>query len=185
MRSNKNLIITLLIMIVVAALYRVIPNRPFGFAPHWAMALFGGAVIKDKKIAFAFPILSMFISDILYQLLYINGLTPISGFYDGQFTNYLLFAAMTVIGILMKKITVMNIAVYSVVICTAFFLLSNFLVWNGGGGWARPHTFEGLIQTYIDGLAFYRNSIIATLAFSAVLFGAWKLSFGFKPLVNQ
>lgn len=185
MRSNKNLIVTVLIMIVVAALYRVIPDRPFGFAPHWAMALFGGAVIKDKKLAFALPVFSMFISDILYHLLYINGLTPIAGFYDGQFTNYLLFAAMTAIGFLMRKINVVNIAGYSVIICTAFFLLSNFLVWNGGGGWARPHTFEGLMLTYADGLLFYRNSIIATLAFSAVLFGAWKLSFRFKPLVNQ
>lgn len=185
MRSNKNLIVTLLIMIVVAALYRVIPGRPFGFAPHWAMALFGGAVIKDKKLAFAFPIFSMFISDVLYHLLYINGLTPIAGFYGGQITNYLLFAAMTAIGFLMRKITVLNIAVYSVIICTAFFLLSNFVVWNGGGGWFRPHTFDGLIQTYVDGLPFYGNSIIATLAFSTVLFGAWKLIAGFKPLVHQ
>jgi hypothetical protein len=175
MRSNKNLLITLAIMIIVAALYRVIPNRPMGFAPHWAMALFGGAIIKDKKLAFALPIFSMFVSDLLYHLLYINGLTQISGFYEGQVTNYILFAGMTVIGFLMKKINILNIAVFSLVICTAFFLLSNFFVWNAGGGFGRPHTFAGLMQSYEDGLPFFRNSIIATLAFSAVLFGAWKL----------
>lgn len=186
MRSNKNLLLTLLIMIVVAALYRVIPDRPFGFAPHWAMALFGGAAIKDKRLAFAFPVLSMFISDVIYQLLYINGLTDIPGFYSGQLTNYLLFAALTLIGFFMKKITVGNIAVYSVIVCTAFFLLSNFFVWNNGGGWGRPHTFEGMIQTYVDGLPFYGMSIVATLAFSAILFGAWRLiTTGFKPLINQ
>ena len=185
MRSNKNILITLIMMIVVAALYRVIPDRPMGFAPHWAMALFAGAVIKDKKIAFAVPIFSMFISDIIYHLLYINGLTSISGFYEGQFTNYLLFAAMTGIGFLMNKISVPNVIIFSLVICSAFFLLSNFFVWNAGSGWGRPHTFAGLLQAYEDGLPFFRNSIFATIVFSGILFGAWKLITGFKPLVNQ
>src|SRR5687768_5790157 len=185
MRSNKNILMTLIIMIVVAVLYRVIPDRPMGFAPHWAMALFAGAVIKDKKIAFAVPIFSMFISDIIYHLLYINGLTSISGFYEGQFTNYLLFAAMTGIGFLMNKITVPNVIIFSLVICSAFFLLSNFFVWNAGSGWGRPHTFAGLLQAYEDGLPFFRNSIFATIVFSGILFGAWKLITGFKPLVNQ
>ena len=132
MSQNKNILVTLILMIVVAAFYRVIPDRPMGFAPHLAMALFGGAVIKDKKLAFAFPIFSMFISDVVYHLLYVNGLTSISGFYEGQFTNYLLFAGMTSIGLLMRKVNVMNIVIFSLIICTAFFLLSNFFVWNAG-----------------------------------------------------
>jgi hypothetical protein len=172
-------------LILVAALYRVIPDRPMGFAPHWAMALFAGSVIKDRRVAFAFPIFSMFISDVIYHLLYINGMTSISGFYSGQFTNYLLFAAMTLIGFMMKKINIKNIVSFSFIICTAFFLLSNFFVWNGGGGYGRPHTFEGLMLCYQDGLPFYGYSIVATLLFSGILFGAHKLVTGFKPLVNQ
>ncbi len=175
MRSSKNILITLAILIIVAALYRVIPNRPMGFAPHLAMALFGGAVLQDKKLAFALPIFSMFISDLLYHLLYISGLTTLSGFYDGQLTNYMLFAGMTLIGFLMKKISVLNIALFSVLIASAYFLLSNFFVWNAGAGWSRPHNFAGLMLTYEDGLPFFRNSIYATLMFSGVLFGAWKL----------
>ena len=185
MSQNKNILVTLILMIVVAAFYRVIPDRPMGFAPHLAMALFGGAVIKDKKLAFAFPIFSMFISDVLYHLLYVNGLTSISGFYEGQFTNYILFAGMTSIGLLMRKVNVMNIVIFSLIICSAFFLLSNFFVWNAGSGWGRPHTFAGLMQAYEDGVPFYRNSIFATLIFSGILFGAWRLITGFKPLVNQ
>ena len=185
MNPNKNILVTLVLMIIVAALYRVIPDRPMGFAPHLAMALFGGSVIKDKKLAFAFPIFSMFVSDVVYHLLYINGISPISGFYEGQFTNYLLFAGMTAISMLMRKVSIQNIILFSLIICSAFFLLSNFFVWNAGSGWGRPHTFAGLMQAYEDGLPFYRNSILATLLFSGVLFGAWKLITGFKPLVNQ
>src|SRR5688572_2894695 len=97
-RSNSSLVLTLLMLIVVAAFYRVIPDRPMGFAPHLAMALFAGAVIKDKKWAFAFPIFSMFVSDVIYHFLYTRGLTALSGFYPGQIANYLLFAGITIIG---------------------------------------------------------------------------------------
>lgn len=174
MRSNKHLVPILLLMIVIAALYRVIP-RPFGFAPQYAMALFAGSVIKDKKWAFAFPILSMFISDLLYQVLFTYGLSPIQGFYSGQITNYLLFAGLTLIGFLMKKITVANVVLYSAFACIAYFVASNFLVWQFGGGWGRPHTFAGLMLCYIDGLPFLSWSFISTLLFSGILFGAWKL----------
>ena len=67
MKSSKNLIIAFIVLIIVASLYRVFP-RPVNFAPHIAMALFGGAVISDKKWAFALPIFSMFLSDLLYHI---------------------------------------------------------------------------------------------------------------------
>ncbi len=175
MRSNKHLVLTLLMLIIVTALYRVIPQRPMGFSPHLAMALFAGAVIRDRKWAFAFPIFSMFISDLLYHVLHSYGLTTISGFYPGQFTNYLLFGGMTVIGFFMKKVSVWSVTAYSFAVCIVFFLLSNFFVWNSGSGFSRPHTFEGLILCYADGLPFFGNSIVATLLFAGVFFGGWKL----------
>ena len=47
MKINKSIIWSLIVMVVVAALYRVIPGRPFGFEPQLALALFSGAIIKD------------------------------------------------------------------------------------------------------------------------------------------
>ena len=69
MKNKKSILLTLLVLIVVAALYRVVPGRPFGFAPQIAMALFAGAVIKDRKFAFALPLFSMILSDVIYELL--------------------------------------------------------------------------------------------------------------------
>jgi hypothetical protein len=175
MRSNKHLVPTLILLIIVAALYRVIPNRPMGFAPHLAMALFAGSVIRDRKWAFAFPIFSMFISDLIYEFIFQAGLTRLSGFYEGQLTNYALFAAMTVIGFYMKKISVKNIVLFSLYVCVAYFVLSNFFVWVNGAGFARPKTFEGLILCYTDALPFFGYSVAATVLFSGILFGAWKL----------
>ena len=173
MKLTKNFLLVFILLIVAAALYRIIPGRPWGFAPHVAMALFGGAVIKDKKWAFALPVFSLFLSDLLYQLLFINGLTGIPGFYEGQWVVYLLFIGITCLGFFIKRITVGNIISYSFLAPTVFFLLSNFAVWIGGGGWQRPKTFEGLMMCYADGIPFFQGSLLGTLVFGAVFFSVY------------
>jgi hypothetical protein len=176
MKSMKSLFWPLVLMIVLASLYRVIPGRPYGFAPQWALALFSGAIVKDKKWAFALPVLSMFISDLIYQGLFAAGLTPMQGFYQGMWINYLLFASVTVFGFFIKKVTVTNVFIMSLVAPTYFFLVSNFLTWAGIGEYVEyEKSWNGLITCYTIGLPFYKTSLIATVAFSAILFGAYVL----------
>jgi hypothetical protein len=180
MKNSKQLAISFIILIIVASLYRIMPGRPYGFAPMIAMAIFGGAVIKDKKFAFLFPLLAMFISDGLYQLLYINGVGNITGFYDGQLTNYILFGGLTVFGFFIKNFNVKKIAIASFVAPTVYFLISNFLVWASASplaGFARPKTFSGLLMCYSDGLPFYPWSVAATFIFSALFFGSYYFMF--------
>jgi hypothetical protein len=164
------------LLVVIAALYRIIPGRPFGFAPQWAMAVFAGAVIKDKKWAFIMPVLSMFLSDLLYQALYLGGLTNMQGFYEGQSQNYLLFTLLVFVGLCIKKLNVLQISLASVAAPTIYFILSNFLVWASNGatrGLDRPKNVSGLLLCYADGIPFYKMSILATLVFSAILFGSY------------
>ncbi len=178
MKSSKNLVWSFLLLVIIAALYRVIPGRPFGFAPQWAMAVFAGAVIRDRKWAFIIPVLSMFISDLFYQLLYMGGMTAIPGFYDGQWQNYLLFAGLVFVGFAVKKLNVLQITAASFAAPTLYFLVSNFLVWASNGaarGLDRPKTFSGLLLCYTDGIPFYQMSILATLVFSGILFGSYYL----------
>ena len=178
MKITKQVVVSFILLVVIAALYRIMPDRPYGFAPQIAMAIFGGAIIKDKKLAFLLPLLSMFISDALYEILYRNGVGNMRGFYEGQLTNYILFASMTVFGFLVRKINVLKVIAASVAAPTAFFLLSNFFVWfshSPDAGWSRPKTFEGLLMCYNDGLPFYPWSIASTLIFSAILFGGYYL----------
>ena len=178
MKLNKSVIIPFALLIILFALYRVLPTRIFGFAPQWAMAIFAGAVIKNKKWAFVLPILPLFLSDIIYQILYMNGLSSIQGFYDGQWQNYLLFAMLAVFGMMMKKINVQNVFVASLAAPTVYFILSNLVLWagwSGTRGLGRPKTWSGLMQCYTDALPFYRTSLIATLVFSGVLFGTYYL----------
>ncbi|MBC7902050.1 MAG: hypothetical protein H7Y27_01445 [Gemmatimonadaceae bacterium] len=180
MKSNKSLAWTFAALVVIAALYRVIPNRPLGFAPQIAMALFAGAVIKDRKWAFALPIFSMLISDVLYQILYAAGLTDIRGFYGSQIATYLLLAGITVFGFTMKKINIKNVLGYSIASPTLFFLASNMLVWLAGQDDVRtnlplPKTVGGLLQCYAQALPFYTGALMASVFFSALLFGGYMM----------
>jgi hypothetical protein len=174
MKLNKSAILAFVLLVLVGSLYRVMP-RPFGFAPQIAMTIFGALMIKDRKWAIALPVLSMFISDCIYQLLYVQGISNIKGFYGGMWQNYLLIAALTFIPFFFRKPGIKNAAVLSFVSPTVYFLVSNFLVWAGNGGYRHPKTFGGLMQTYVDGLPFYGNSILATIVFSALFFGGYYL----------
>lgn len=185
MKKNGSVLLQAGLLILAASLYRAWPDRPYGFAPQMAMALFGGAVIKDKRLAFLLPLLSMLFSDVLYQILYNNGLTEISGFYSGQWLNYLLIAGVTVFGFLLKRLTALRVLLFSLSGSLIFFITSNFSVWAGGGGFERPKTFAGLMQCYYDGLAFYRdyglikgfygNLFLGDLFFCLLLFGSFYL----------
>ena len=154
------------------------PGRPWGFAPQIAMAIFGGAIIKDKRLAFLLPLLSMFLSDALYEVLYRNGVGNIQGFYQGQITNYILFGSMTFFGFLIRKINVKNVFAASLAAPTAFFLLSNFFVWvsnSPDAGLSRPKNLNGLLLCFSDGLPFFPWSLVSCILFSAILFGSYHL----------
>ncbi len=173
MKFNKQFIYTLIALVVVSALYRIIPERPMGFAPQIAIALFAGSILKNKKYAFALPLLSMFLSDALYEILHSAGLSSIPGFYGGQISNYLLIIGLTVFGFFVNKEKPVHIAAGAIAAPTTYFLISNFMVWLGGGGFHHPKTFAGLMQTYIDGIPFYTNSLWATAFFAVLLFGGY------------
>lgn len=185
MKLNRSFLLAFGLLLLSASLYRVWEGRPYGFAPQIAMAIFGGAVIKDKRWAFVLPLLSMLVSDALYQLFYVNGLSSIKGFYSGQWVNYILIAGLTVFGFALRRINVKNVLGFSVSGSLLFFLFSNFSVWLGGGGLNRPKNFEGLMMCYNDALAFHSehgliqgfagNFILGDLFFCTILFGSFYL----------
>jgi hypothetical protein len=178
MKQSATFIYSFLVLVVVAALYRVIPGRPAGFAPQIAIALFGGAVLTNKKWAFALPMLSMFVSDLLFHSLYLGHLTKMQGFYEGQITNYILFAVITVFGFFIKKINIITVTSTAIVAPLFYFLASNGLYWLGGGiniANQQPlaKNIEGLYTAYLQGFPFLSGSILSTLLFSALLFGSY------------
>lgn len=193
MKLNKSTWLAFAILIIVGAVTRLLSFNIAGFAPQVAMALFGGAVIKDKKLAFALPLFSLFLSDVMMELLNQAGVLDRAGFYQGQWAVYLCFAALTVYGFLMKKVNFRKVLFFSVSGALLFFILSNFFVWLGHGGLQRPMTFNGLLLCYWDALVYYRdyglingfiaNQLLGDVLWSFALFGIYYLAnkFSFEP----
>src|SRR5260221_12446035 len=157
MKLNKSAWLAFALLIVVGAFSRLISYNIAGFAPQMAMALFGGSVIKNKKWAFALPILSLLFSDTLLELLFQTNVIARAGFYEGQWQVYLCFALVTLFGFLLRNINWKNVLAFSISGSLLFFITSNFFVWIGGGGFGRPITFNGMLLCYYDALAFYRD----------------------------
>src|SRR6266852_9439745 len=76
-KSEKEAVLlrTILIftMIVLTAALRLAPH-PWNFTPVGAMALFSGALVRDRRLAFLFPLLVMFATDAIIGF---NKLSPL------------------------------------------------------------------------------------------------------------
>jgi hypothetical protein len=97
------------------------------------------------------------------------------GFYEGQLLNYVLIAGTTVFGFGLQSNQWSKYLIGFLAAPSAYFIMSNSLVWAQGGGYHHAFNFTGFAQTMIDGLPFYPYSVAGTLVFGGVLFGSFKL----------
>ncbi|MHB1922846.1 MAG: DUF6580 family putative transport protein [Chitinophagaceae bacterium] len=165
--------VLIFVLIVVGTLGRLASNHLhlWNFAPIGAMALFGGAVISNKRYAFFLPLAALFLSDLCLQLF-----TPIKGFYGwSQMLNYAAFMGITLLGIWMKKITLKSIVWSSLAASLFFFLVSNFGVWLFSAGVTYPLTRGGLLSCYLAGIPFFGNTLLGDLFYCGILFGSYFL----------
>src|SRR4029077_17486795 len=79
-----------LVLILLAAALRIAPH-PWNFTPVGAMALFSGAVLKDRRLAFLFPLLTLFLGDIFI------------GFHKLMFVVYASFLINVAIGLWLRN----------------------------------------------------------------------------------
>lgn len=176
-KQNNTLLLSAGLLMIAAAFTRLFPHYP-NFTAIGAIAIFGGSVIKDKKLAFLLPLGALFLSDVCLQLL-----TSTTGFYGtSQFFVYLAFMIITAVAGFMQKKSAANIALAAVWSGAIFFILSNFGVWLSSDFY--PKTLAGLAACYWASVPFYKNEffgnfilniIMANLFYSAVMFGAYAL----------
>ncbi len=126
------------------------------------VALFAGAYISKKQISILILLIGMLISD------------SILGFHNQIVAVYLAYVAVAVLGFLLSPSSPRSkIILFSFFSAILFFLITNFAVWYGG--FMYPQTAEGLMQSYMMGLPFFRNQLIGDLISSIVLFELVKL----------
>jgi hypothetical protein len=70
-KQQLSSVLIAVILILLAAISRVV-MYPHNFSPMIGMAIFGGAIIKDKRLAFALPLLSMLLSDVMFEVFCID-----------------------------------------------------------------------------------------------------------------
>lgn len=168
-----------ILMIIGAVLLRLVPHLP-NFAPITALALFGGTNL-GKRFAIFVPFSVIALSD--YLLLYINpfgGLDfsrihPITGMFHST-TIYVWgsFVISGLIGIwLQKHKRPAFVIVASLLASLQFFLLTNFGVWAGG---MYSRGMDGLMQSYIMGLPFFRWTLLGDLFYTVMFFGTFELA---------
>jgi hypothetical protein len=152
------------LVVLVAVLTRFIPHMP-NFSPVFAALLFGGAHLK-RRDAIWYPVALLAVSDFLLTTLVYRMRVG-----WGQSIIWLAFAVVVLIGYWLRKHeSVGSVGFAALAGPTAFFVISNFGVWLSGHMY--PATWDGLVTCYVAALPFYRNSLLASVAYTAVLFGA-------------
>ena len=168
---SKKMDYSVVLLIVAAALSRLIPHWP-NFTPVMAIALFGGAVLSSRTKAILVPLAAMLLSDVVLAL--------VSGgnymFHDTQIAVYACIVAISLFGTLFaKESRVKTTLVGGTAAGLFFFIVTNFAVWISGGMY--PLTLEGLVACYAAGAAFYRdggsfllNIMLSTWFYAVLLF---------------
>lgn len=154
-------ILVIICAILSAAAMRLVPHPP-NFSPIDAMALFSGAYLGRRALAFAAPLGALLLSD------------AILGFYSGMWVQYVGVVLIVVIGQLaLGRVTPLRVGAAAVLSAILFFAITNFGVWALGSMY--PHDATGLVACYVAALPFFQNTLAGDLFYSAVLFGGFAL----------
>jgi hypothetical protein len=165
----------LIIMIVLAALSRLLPHPP-NFSPVEAMALFGGAYFAKRWMGIVMPLVAMLISDIALGL--VNG-----GLYLQHFTSlpfllvYACIALSSVMGFGMRgKVNALRVMGYSLAGSIVFFVVTNFGVYLTATSMpGSAACIAGVVPCYISAIPFFKWTVLGTLFYSALMFGGFAL----------
>jgi len=164
-------ILVLVSAIVAAAALRLLPHPP-NFTPIGAMALFGGAYLGRRGLAFVAPLGALLLSD------------AILGFYRGMSFVYGTVALVVVIGWwVSSRRTPLRIGSAAIASSVLFYVVTNFGMWLFSGFY--PLTSAGLVACYVAAIPFFQNTLAGDLFYSGLLFGGFALLERAVPALRQ
>ena len=142
-------------VVALLAMFRFVPHPP-NAVPIVAMALFAGAFFSNRIHAYLVPLVAMILSDLIL------------GFHSTVLYVYASIMATVVIGSFLNQVTVFKVGMAAVIASIVFFLITNFGAWMHHNMYSQD--LNGLLQAYVAGIPFLRNSLIANLIFSYLVF---------------
>ncbi len=175
--SNKTIRLSLIAgLILLAAISRVLPH-PHNFTPVGAIALFGAAYFPRKWMAFAVPLVAMWLSDLFINNVVYAHQYPqyYQGFqWLGSPSVYGAFLLIVLLGLVtLRQVKVWRVVGSALAASIIFYIVTNFAVWHGSSTY--PASWAGLSACYVAALPFFGNTLLGDLVYSGVLFGvfAW------------
>jgi hypothetical protein len=178
-------------LIILAAALRLAPH-PWNFTPVGAIALFSGATVRDRRLAFLFPILVMLATDA------IAGFNKLSPLVYASFLLSVLIGRAVVgapfsasqrakresalqqdLALNVKTRPVLRIVGATLLGSLQFFLITNFGVWAFLNNY--PRTGAGLVACYLAGVPFFWNTLAGDATYTALLFCAFAMAEHFAP----
>jgi uncharacterized protein DUF6580 len=174
MSEKENLLYRTLLalaIIALAAALRIAPH-PWNFTPVGAMALFSGAIIRNRRLAFFFPILALFVGDIFI------------GFHRLMPVVYASFLVSVAIGFWLRdRRSLGRVTAATLLGAMQFFLVTNFAVW--AVGLSYPRNSAGLLACYVAGIPFFWNTLAGDAVFATLLFGGFALAERLFPALRE
>ena len=162
MNVKHSRLVAILSAVLVAAALRLVPHPP-NFTPIGAMALFSGAYLGRKALAFAAPLGALLLSDLVL------------GFYHGQATVYFSVALIVMLGMVaLSRVSPLRVAGAAVLSSVLFFLITNLGMWLFSGFY--PRTMLGLEACYVAAIPFFQNTIAGDLFYATLLFGGFRVA---------
>ncbi len=145
----------LLFLGVASRLLVHLPN----FTPVLALALFGGVYLSPRR-AIVMPLVMMMLSDLVI------------GLHDTIFFTWGSVLLISILGLILRsRKSILNVAWMASVSAVLFFVITNL------GAWLMmyPKTFLGLQQCFVAAVPFFRDTLLSTLIYSAILFGGYEI----------
>ncbi|WP_316737255.1 DUF6580 family putative transport protein [Pedobacter aquatilis] len=169
----------LLLMILVITGFRLLVTfnsdelKFANFSSIGAVALFGGAYFKDHLKAFAFPLLSLFLSDFVLSTTIFSKYS--TGFlYDGWYVVYFAFALMVLVGrVLLKNVNVVNLLTSTFVIVLIHWIVTDFPIWFRNPAYTQ--NLAGFWLCLEKAIPFEIRFLEGTIIYGAILFGAFEI----------
>jgi len=172
MKTNKNILIGILI-IAVAVILRVV--QPIhNFAPIVAVALFSGYLFKNFKQGLMVALIASFIGDVV--IAYIN---KYDLFHDTFVFVYGSYALIALLGSRLNsdKFSWSKLAVLGITASLLFFIVSNLGVFLMSDLYIKD--INGFVNCFVMAIPFYKYSMISDLIYIPLIFGIYQYTDSF------
>ncbi len=163
----------LLLKLSSAGFDMTLVKYPWGFSPMLAVGLFAGAFIQNRRAAVALMLGTQLLGDMGIWAL--SG-DVMQGFDPGALGVYLAYPLCVWLGgSLSQNRSFGRVQAGSLLACSAFYLVTNFVVWALGRlaspelAVLYPLTLNGLLKCYVAGIPFAKE-FISTPIFAGLLF---------------